>query len=165
MKKKTKIILACILLGIVAIGGGVWYHVQKVTQEKQELIKKSAKEIDEFYKWNYIGVEKTTTGKLWRNPASGKLELDCTVYLENGGKTTGTAEWSHNIIKPEAFGESEKVRPQFKIPEAGNYNKKHEFYLLQTKDIAELKKRGYTNRITGAQILFYLKTKYPQHFE
>ncbi|WEV56438.1 hypothetical protein [Ligilactobacillus acidipiscis] len=103
MRKKLGIILVSILVAAIAIGGGTWHHMEKVKQEKKEeaiekreeqkLIKKSAQQIDDFYKWNYIGVKKTTTGKLWTNPASGELELDYTVYLDSGSSDTLNAEW------------------------------------------------------------------------
>ena len=72
MRKKLGIILVSILVAAIAIGGGTWHHMEKVKQEKKEeaiekreeqkLIKKSAQEIDDFYKWNYIGVKKPRLG-------------------------------------------------------------------------------------------------------
>ncbi|GBG95169.1 hypothetical protein LFYK43_16280 [Ligilactobacillus salitolerans] len=165
MKKKTKIILACIFLGIIMIGGGVWYHVQKVAQEKQELIQKSTKEIDEFYKWNYIGVEKTTTGKLWRNPASGELELDYTVYLKNGAKTELDAEWDKQkkiLLAP--YSKNVKDKPQAKIKETEEYDDKADNFLLQPKDIRLLKKQGYDKNISANEIRVYLEKMYPERY-
>lgn len=43
MSRKLKIVLIGVLLGITVIGGGVWYFMEKVEQEKQELIQKVLK--------------------------------------------------------------------------------------------------------------------------
>ncbi|GBG95469.1 hypothetical protein LFYK43_19280 [Ligilactobacillus salitolerans] len=140
--------------------------MQKVAQEKQELIQKSAKEIDEFYKWNYIGVEKTTTGKLWRNPASGDLQLNYNVYLNSGKKQTLSAEWDSKkniILVP--FKNGEKNKPTIKVPESGQYIPHSSRFLLQPKDIQKLKKQGYSTNIDGKQIKLFLIKEHPQKFE
>ncbi|HIW89400.1 MAG TPA: hypothetical protein H9869_05965 [Candidatus Ligilactobacillus excrementipullorum] len=176
MRKNVGFILLGVSLAVIAIGGGMWHYLEQVKQNKKEeaiekreekkLIEKSAREIDDFYKWNYIGVKKITTGKLWTNPASGELQLDYTVYLTNGKKTTETASWDKNdeIVPPE-FSKDEKIRPEFKIPESGEYTENASDYLIRFKDIKKLKSKGYTSGITGQQIKNYLVQMYPKRFE
>lgn len=174
MRKKVGFILLGISLAVIAIGGGTWHYLEQVKQDKKEeaiekreekkLIQKSAREIDDFYKWNYIGVEKTNTGKLWENPASGELELNYTIYIKGGRKIKSSANWEKDKIQLDFFGKDSEVRPEFKVPESGEYTKKSVDYLLEPHDIKKLKKKGYTSSIPGQQIKKYLYDTYPEKF-
>ena len=168
MSRKLKIVLIGVLLGITVIGGGVWYFMEKVEQEKQELIQKSAQEIEDFYQWNYIGVEKTTTGKLWKNPASGELELDYSVYVGNLKKHEFSASWNKDgDIELGFFGNKSENKPTIKVAESGMRKKGIDpyNYLLQPKDIKKLRKKGYTKKISGEEIKNYLRKTYPENID
>ena len=176
MRKKVGFILLGISLAVLAIGGGTWHYLEQAKQDKKEeavekreekkLIQKSAREIDDFYKWNYIGVKKTKTGKLWTNTASGEFELDYTVYLEKGRKDTFSAEWDkENKIVLVQYAKKMNPRPSAKISETLDYTISSERYLLSPSDIRKLKQKGFSKNITGFQIKEYIRRMYPQKFE
>lgn len=132
----------------------------------EKKIKDAEFEIDEFYKWNYIGVKSTKVGKLWENPASGEPELDFEIFLDSGKKIESTIHWNNNAeLNLSPFGKNVKVRPEIKVKESGEYSNNYYDYVLYPKDIAKLKKSGFTEKITEAEIKSYLFKNYPEKFE
>ncbi|USS90282.1 hypothetical protein [Fructilactobacillus carniphilus] len=167
---KVGFILLAIVLIIIFLGGTSYmiyrYHVQ---QEQAKIIKKSSKELNEFYQWNYIGVDKVVPDhKLWRNPVDGQLTLDYTVYFNKNKKQDLSVYYDdHQQLELDnmGFAKDEKDKPIIKVPESAEYKNSAIKYLLFPKDIDILKKKGFTSNITGPQIKQELLKLHPDHFK
>ncbi|USS90280.1 hypothetical protein [Fructilactobacillus carniphilus] len=167
---KVGLTLLAIILSILLLGGSSYmiyrYHVQ---QEQAKIIKKSSKELNEFYQWNYIGVDKVVPDhKLWRNPVDGQLTLDYTVYFNKNKKKDESVFYDNHLqleLNNTGFYKEETNKPIIKVPESAEYGHNSYYYKLTVNDIDHLKKKGFTSNITGPQIKQELLKLHPNHFK
>lgn len=162
--KLIVIILSTIILVVTGIGVKVYMDIQKRNTYIHNLSERVERETNEFISWNYTGVKKVTVGKFWVNPASGEPTFNYTVYLNNGTKIDESTLWKNDNFSYNEYINSGKYHPNFKVPEAGN-SKTMNKYTLQISDIKKLKKKGFTNKITGEEIKQQLKLLHPNRFK
>ena len=168
MKTSTKFALIGIIFALLLISGGGCYHMNQFKKElmvKKWLIEIAAPQIDEFYKWNYLGVKTTKVTVLERNPVDGSPYGEVELTLDHKKKASAMIALTGTDLSFGTFSERSTPRPDFKVAEAGNDAINHNDYILQIKDIKKLKKSGYTEKISGQEIKYYLFKTYPEKFK
>ncbi|USS90281.1 hypothetical protein [Fructilactobacillus carniphilus] len=167
---KVGVIILVIIITVLLLGGSIYtIHKHHVQQEQAKIIKKSTQELNEFYQWNYIGVDKVVPDhKLWRNPMSDQLTLNYTVYFNKNKKKDVSVYYDNHLqleLNNIGFYKEETNKPIIKVPESAEYGHNSYYYKLTVNDIDHLKKKGFTSNITGPQIKQELLKLHPNHFK